>query len=347
MIISNEAKNRLSAWWNHEEMDRPCFMFSMVNNIEAVPDTEDIEKYWTDVDFILSREMALIDNTTYFCEAVPYHYVNLGSVPLGGCLGGDLSLIDKETTWNVPFLNKMEEIRNLDVRTDNKWWSLVRRTVSKSAEKSSNHHYVAYPAFSGMTDIISSVIGLEPFLYELVDNPDDVKSISAHLLQIWARLYRELAVLIDAAGNDGHVGGWTGVWSPGSSFPLQEDISYMFSSEMFREFCLPCIDSLMQLMDYPYYHLDGKGSLKFVDSLLQMERLKVIQWVPGAGNDELSQWHDLIGHILNHGKSVHVYAKEEEVGPLIKAVGSKGLLISASFSSNERLMRFAEKLKLY
>ena len=343
MIISDESKGRLAAWWEHEDMDRPCFLFNTINDRSSVPDTDNVERFWSDVDFVMDREMAVINRSTYFCEAVPHHYINLGSVPLGGCLGGGLSLIDKVTTWNEPFIKRTEDILDLDVTQNNKWWSLIRKTTERSAEKSANHHYVSYQAFSGITDIISSVLGLEPFIFELVDNPEGIKKVSHHLLDIWVRLYKELAVIIDAAGNDGYVGGWPGVWSPGRSFPLQEDVSYMLSREMFEEFCLPCIDSLMQVMDFPYYHLDGKGPLKFVDTLLEIEKLKVIQWVPGAGCEEMSQWHDLIKHIISHGKSVHVYAREEEVEPLIKAVGCNGLLISTGFSSNESMRRFIGK----
>lgn len=333
MIISDETKIRMTAWWEHEDMDRPCFLCRFAGKQDKSYDTDDIERHWTDVDYIIGREMYSIDNYSYLFEAVPYHYIDLGAVPLGGCLGGDLKLIDKRTTWNVPFIDKLEDILNLDVTRYNKWWGLIKSITEKSVVRANNHHYVAYPAFSGITDIISSIYGLEPFLCELVDNPGGIKRVSAHILDIWIRLFKELGNDIDKSGNDGYVGGWPGVWSPGRSFPLQEDISYMLSKEMFDEFCLPYIDALAQILKFPYYHLDGKGAVKFIDSLIGIEKLKVIQWIPGEGTGELSQWHDMIKYVIDHGKSMHIYAREEEVIPLIKAVGRKGLLISTDLSN--------------
>jgi hypothetical protein len=118
----------------------------------------------------------------------------------------------------------------------------------------------------------------------------------------------------------------------------------MMSGEMFDEFCLPGIDALTQVLEYPYYHLDGPKAIRFADSLASLPRLKVIQWVPGAGHERLDQWHDLIRHILGKRKSVHVYAYEEEIEPLIRAVGSRGLLISLrSAAGRESALRVAER----
>lgn len=339
-----EAKEKLEAWWNFEDLGRPCILIRGANDSKRIPDTDDLSKFWTDESFIIEREIALIDNSTWMGEAIPYHYVNFGSVPLGGCLGGELEFIDKETTWNKPFLNNIEEVMGLDVADDNKWWKLITNVTRKSAQRAHNHHYVSYAALSGITDIISMVYGMEPFIYSLVDNPEGVKKAMNHLIPIWKRLFEQLTDIIKESGNDGFIG-WAGVWAPGTTFPLQEDLSYMLSNDMFNEFCVPVIESLVDFMDYPFYHLDGKGAIKFVDSLVAIKKLKVIQWLPGAGNEELSQWHDLIKYIIGKGKSMQVFAKDYEVDSLIKAVGTKGLLITVNCDSTESGIRLLEKYR--
>lgn len=67
--------------------------------------------------------------------------------------------------------------------------------------------------------------------------------------------------------------------------------------------------------------------------------------MPGARNEELSQWHDLINHILNLGISVHVYARPDEAAPLIYAVGS-GVLVGVMFENNREISRFLDEYKL-
>jgi hypothetical protein len=117
----------------------------------------------------------------------------------------------------------------------------------------------------------------------------------------------------------------------------------MLSPEMFNEFCLPAIENLVDFLDYPFYHLDGNGAIKFVDTLTSIKKLKVIQWIPGAGCEELNQWHDLIKYILGKGKAMQVFAKDEEVEPLVKAVGTRGLLITVECDSVEKALRLMEK----
>ena len=54
---------------------------------------------------------------------------------------------------------------------------------------------------------------------------------------------------------------------------------------------------------------------------------------PGAGHEEISQWYELIRHILARGKSVQVFARLNEIDNLVKNVGAKGLLIHTRVSS--------------
>jgi hypothetical protein len=340
----NEVKDRIKAWWDFEDIGRPCLQIKVLKDPKLIPDTEDLNEFWTDENFIIKREMALIDNTTWMGEAIPYHYVNFGSVPLGGCLGGRLEFVDKETTWNKPFIKNIEEILDLDVGSDNKWWKLITNITTKSAEIAHNHHYVSYVALSGITDIISMVFGMEELLYEFIDNPEGVKRVINYLIPVWKRLFNQLDAVIKESKNEGNIG-WAGVWAPGTTFPLQEDLSFMLSNEMFNEFCLTSVENLIDFLDCPFYHLDGKGAIKFVDTLTSIKKLKAIQWVPGAGSEELSQWHDLIKYILSKGKSMQIFAKADEVEPLVKAVGTRGLLITVNCDSVEKAERLMEKYK--
>ena len=61
-----------------------------------------------------------------------------------------------------------------------------------------------------------------------------------------------------------------GVWAPGSTFPLQEDVAYSISAEMFRTFLIPHIRAQIAAMDYPFFHVDGTGMIPYVDALLEI-----------------------------------------------------------------------------
>ena len=52
---------------------------------------------------------------------------------------------------------------------------------------------------------------------------------------------------------------------------------------MFERFLLPDLTACCEVIDDPFYHLDGKGALPHLDMLLSLEKLKGVQWVPGDG----------------------------------------------------------------
>jgi hypothetical protein len=52
---------------------------------------------------------------------------------------------------------------------------------------------------------------------------------------------------------------------------------------MFERFVLPDLETCCAAIDYALYHMDGKGQLVHVDSILLLTDLRGIQWVPGYG----------------------------------------------------------------
>ena len=117
----------------------------------------------------------------------------------------------------------------------------------------------------------------------------------------------------------------------------------MMSPDQFNEFCLPHICDFVECLDYPFFHLDGIGMIKHVDSLLNISKLKAIQWQPGAGHESIDQWTDLIIKMLNAGKSVQVYAQAKEVETLVDKVGAKGLLVILTDEKEEPMKEVMEK----
>lgn len=148
--------------------------------------------------------------------------------------------------------------------------------------------------------------------------------------------------LIDAAGNPGCMN-WMATWAPGRTCATQEDISYMISNAMFRRFCLPPLRELIDSLDYAMYHLDGVGGLAHLDTLLDIPNLRAIQWVPGAGKEDVPQWYDLIRTIIGKGKSVQVLARVEEIDDLVANVGARGLLIWANDVQPDEAARLLER----
>lgn len=337
-----QVQQQLTNWWEFGDQKNPCILMQVLKKEHGpIPDRDDLEGFWTDPDFVIRRQMALIDNTDYYGQAVPCHYVDLGSSAMVGAMGGKMEFVDKETVWAHPIYKSVEDVLKVRLDQQYSYYRTIREITQRSAALAKNHHYVAPFALEGMTDILAGLYGTENYMMDLVCNTDRVKQAMEHVKQLWLEAFADIQEIIAESGNYGGIG-WAGVWAPGTTFPIQEDASYMISPDMFREFCLPHVRDMVDAMEYPFYHLDGVGQIPHLDCLLEIEKIKVIQWQPGAGKERLDQWYDLIRRILAAKKSVQLYAQPDEVDGLVKAVGTRGLLVICPGATHEQAARLME-----
>ena len=331
----SHISDKLENWWNHGDQKNPCIIASVLKeNHEPIPDTDDLEKFWTDVDFVINRTIKTIENTNYYGQAIPFHYVDFGASAMPCALGAKPEFVDKETVWAHPNRNSIEEITDIALDEANFCYQTIIEITKKSAQLSTDHHFVAPFALGGIGDNLAGLYGTENMLMDMKLQPTKVKQVMERFKNIWIEAFAKIQNIIQNGKNRGGIG-WAGIWAPGTTFPIQEDFSYMISPAMFKEFCLPHILDMIDILDYPFYHLDGVGAIPHLYELLKIEKLKVIQWQPGSGKERLSPWYELIRHIFSKGKSVQVYAQADEVDDLVGNVGARGLLIVCPKISNQ------------
>lgn len=334
-------RGRLANWWDFGDQEYPCII-AIVPGTGAVDDTDDLTRFWTDEDLIIRRKMAEFEQAACYGLAVPCHYIDQGSSAMACALGCPMEFVDRETVWAVPCLSSVGEVLDVVLDFDGPVYSRIRRLTQRSTELSGGHHMVAPFALEGMTDIMAALLGIEPFLMALALDPAGVYQAMAHLKTLWLKAWADIQSVIQGGPNDGGIG-WAGIWAPGSTFPLQEDVAYNISPDMFRDFCMPHIRDQVAVMDYPFFHLDGIGMIPHLDHLLDIAELKAIQWQPGAGKESLAQWHELIRKILAAGKSVQVYARAAEVAPLVEAVGAHGVLAIITDATEDNVGRLLKQ----
>jgi hypothetical protein len=343
-FIPQHVKDRLSNWWAHGDQEFPCLLAETPKPDYAatVPDTADLKRFWTDIDFILARNLAHIEATTYHGLAVPFHYIDQGSSAMACALGCPMVFVDKETVWADHCLSSVEEVAELTLDDNHPVYARILELTRRSAAQAKNHHVVAPFALEGMTDVMAALYGMENFLVDLIDQPEAVERAMTNLKRLWLQAFSQVQVEIAKSGNAGGIG-WVGIWAPGTTFPIQEDVAYNLSPEMFRRFCIPHIVDEMAVMEYPFFHLDGIGMLPHLDALLEIQNLPAIQWQPGAGKEAIAEWYEVLRRILAAGKSVQVYAEPQEVDGLVKNVGAKGLMVKLTNASPEAVAQLLER----
>ena len=110
----------------------------------------------------------------------------------------------------------------------------------------------------------------------------------------------------------------------------------MISNEMFREFIEADLRRFTEEIDNVIYHLDGPGELKHLDTILQFPKLKAVQWVPGAGAPDQSQWPEVYQKIHKAGKYIQVWDGYDCIRAVEQQIGTSAGIHQMSVTGNGR-----------
>ena len=80
MIDADKMQNirdKLQNWWEHGDQKSPCIIASSLKEGHSqIPDTDDLKKFWTDIEFRIACSLKIMENTNYYGQAVPYHWLD-------------------------------------------------------------------------------------------------------------------------------------------------------------------------------------------------------------------------------------------------------------------------------
>lgn len=288
----------------------------------------------------------------YYADAFPWIWLNFGPGIAAGFLGAQVNSVvePSETVWFTPSEQVPASVLNLNLKYDprNVWWQRVKAVGQAFTERYGAMLQVSQTDLGGNLDILASFTTTEQLLMDLVDSPEEVLRLVKQITGLWLRYYDELDALLRPPSRGSS--SWTPIWSPGKTYMLQCDFSYMISPRMFEKFVIPDLSAICDHLDHAFYHLDGKGEIPHLKHLLSLERLRGIQWIPGDGQPSPEHWLDLLGQIRDGGKRCQVFVSPEGARRIVKTLGGKGFLLviqdlGPEFQNPEVAQAFLKTLK--
>jgi 5-methyltetrahydrofolate--homocysteine methyltransferase len=261
-------------------------------------------------DFSVSPE-ALIDRIDYelskqvfLGDAFPYFNMDcFGPGVIAAFLGGRLDNSTGQVWFFPPEELPIAEI-HFEFDPDNRWFQRVRAIYLAGMEHWQGQVLMGMTDLGGNLDILSTFRPSEKLLFDLIDHPDEVKRLTSEAHEAWHQYYNALQEALQPL-NPGY-SDWSGIYSSVPSYMLQSDFCYMISPQMFDEFVKPELEATTKRLPRTFYHLDGIGQLNHLDSVLSLDNLDGVQWIPGDGKPDCAHWPQVYQKILEAGKLIQI-----------------------------------------
>jgi len=343
-----EAKERLKAWWKGEVLDRVVIQVYAARR--GIPHTTNwdgwvLMRNRDNPEFAIAEFEKFCRETYFGGEAFPQLWINFGPGFMATYIGAEPRFAPDTVWFETP--KDWHELKELKFDPANKWWKLTRECTELSSEAGRDKWITGTTDLGGPLDIAASLRGTQQLLFDLVEAPENVKSLSRRITELWYDYYQELYKITRKNGMEG-TGAWMGIWSPERWYPFQCDFSAMISPDMFKEFVVADLQQQCRYLEHSIYHWDGPGQLSHLELLLDIPELNGIQWVPGAGQPgtESPKWFPLYRRIQEKGKLLVLQGvPADKIEGLLKEISAKGLLITTWVQTEDEAKDLLEKAK--
>ncbi|MEA2063670.1 MAG: hypothetical protein U9P14_08240 [Gemmatimonadota bacterium] len=312
-------------WWS-KELKRPIIQVATPNHDPGRPEPELVKEYYASAYGLTVSAEAIVDRwdynlsrLTYFGDAFPNHMPFFGAGVLAAFLGARLEQ-RAETCWFHPPAET--EPADIAFRFDpeNQWFKRICELYTNAAERWEGSVQLNMTDLGGGLDILSSFRPGDKLLFDLFDHPGEVKRLNWEIHELWWKYFDKFNSIIGST-NPGYTA-WTPLLSEEPYYMLQCDFCYMISPEMFDEFVKPELTASCKRLKNAFYHLDGPGQLPHLDSLLEIEELKGVQWIPGTGSPGIGHWPEVFRKIRDAGKLIQFYGDFHDLDTIVGQLGS-------------------------
>lgn len=320
------VKKRYGAWWKGE-LERPLIPLIVRDRDPGRPQPDaPMLKQSTCADLSVSADQ-LIDRIDYelsccsfFGDAFPFFGMAcFGPGVLAAFLGAKLDNSTGRVWFHAPDERDIRDL-HFTFNPDNVWFRRVSDIYAAGMKRWQGQVLMGMTDMGGILDVLSTFRPSDKLLLDLYDHPEEVTRLSGELHEAWFQCYEALNNTLQPH-NPGY-SDWSGIYSDRPSYVPQCDFCYMIGPEMFDDLVKPELAATCARLPNTIYHLDGTGQLPHLDSLLTIDPLKAVQWVPGTGKPDCANWPDVYGKIQAAGKLMQLYGDFDVLDAVSAQLGS-------------------------
>ena len=322
----NDFKNVQKRWddfWKGENK-RPLYSIAVPKSgRNAAPLPLYLMGFGGDYQAVADMLARWVDSREFLGEAVPVFSITFGPDDFAALCGADLEMGKSGgTSWSVHPLKTLDGAK-IAFEKNGKWWGKVTEFHRVLKKTLGDSVFIAAPTLSAGLDGIVGLYGAMNLLTDLMDNPELVHNAVSRINTAYTETVKACGELFEY-GKYGSANRF-GMYTSGIAGVPQCDVSCMISPGMFDEFAIPGLLHEIGALDAATYHLDGPDALKHLERLAKIPGLRVIQWMPGAGEAESVDWTPLYKKILALGKGLILNGSAADVANMRREFGSKDI----------------------
>jgi len=302
---------RYEAFWNRGVADRPPVGITLPipHDPERLPAAltkryPDHRSRWLDLEGRVERDVWKVEHTRFLGDAMPIVWPNMGPEIFSAWCGAGYEF-GETTTWSEPNINDWDrDAPQARLDTEHPLFVATLRYTDMLIERGRGRFIVGLTDFHPGGDHLAALRDPARLAIDLIENPEHVKRQVEIATAEFFHAYDLFYDRIRAAGMP--VTSWLPLLTFGRYYIPSNDFSALISPAMFEEFFLDGIRDECRFLDRSIYHLDGPDALRHLDALLEVDELDAIQFVPGAGNEDLARWIPVYQRIQGAGKAMQI-----------------------------------------
>lgn len=314
----NRVTEAYTRWWAGE-LDRPLIAVTLDGCEPSMPrPTVPLHGFHsfhgldTPAEAVVDTWQWAIEQQRYLGDAFPAIWPNFGAGVLAAFLGCQLENgLKANTTWFHPRERREADALTFARAVKSPWFQRIRGIMQAGDRRFGGLVQIGMTDLGGTLDVLSSFRPGEHLLLDLYDAPEAVERLIWQAHDQWWEAFAQLhAAMPHTRGYTA----WTPIFSTEPYYMLQCDFCYMISPAMFDRFVKPELAASCRRLKNAFYHLDGPGQLPHLDALLSIPELKGVQWVPGAGQPDITHWPEVYRKIARAGKRIQISSGQSDRG---------------------------------
>ncbi len=306
--------------------------------------------YTRDDEEVVDQLLRWAETHEFLGDSVPFSYPSLIIDLVPSFLGAEITTI--EGTWGTDThaVPMVQDLSSAEIKFDenSEWWERWVRLAECFKRKCAGRLIfgTAAPGYNNL-DTLAALRGNVELLTDLYDNPEGVHNAMQQIMVAYTQITEEVCRILEVEER-GCVTGH-GFYREGRTATVQCDFGFNIGKEHFDEFALPYMRQEVAVHGAVEYHLDGPGNIAHAESICGLEEVKVVQWVPGAGNAPHQDWTGLYEEINARGQGLWLSAASAEAAVALwdRYDQAGRMILNVHAPDRDAMARYLEAFEAY